>query len=50
MRASQKLLEDSSGSMVNMAISMDPLQADRVLGALDHGALAKQKEALMKGF
>ena len=35
--------------MVNMAISMDPLQANRVLGALDHDALAKQKQNLMKG-
>ena len=35
----EELIENSSNSMVNMAISMDPLQANRVLGALDQKAL-----------
>ena len=35
------MLEDSTGSMVNMAISLDPLAADKVLGAVDQKALLK---------
>jgi len=39
--SSQEFIENSSNSMVNMAISMDPLQANRVLGAIDQQALRK---------
>lgn len=44
--SSQEMIENSSNSMVNMAISMDPLQANRVLGAIDQSALQKQKDAI----
>ena len=33
--------------MVNMAISLDPLTANRMMGQVDQKALQKQKEALM---
>jgi hypothetical protein len=38
-----EMLEDSSNSMVNMAISLDPLTANRVLGKVDQKALDRQK-------
>ena len=41
------MLENSSNSMVNMAISLDPLTANRMMGQVDQKALQKQKEALM---
>ena len=37
--SSQVMLEESSNSMVNMAISLDPLTANRVLGQVDQKAL-----------
>ena len=40
------MLEDSSSSMVNMAISLDPLQANKALGALDQERMMRQKAAL----
>ena len=33
--SSHVMLDDSSNSMVNMAISMDPLDANKALGAID---------------
>ena len=42
-----EMLENSSNSMVNMAISLDPLTANRMMGQVDQKALQKQKEALM---
>ena len=40
------MLEDSSNSMVNMAISLDPLQANKALGAIDRERMNRQKAAL----
>ena len=40
------MLEDSSNSMVNMAISLDPLEANKVLGQIDQKALLRQKQAM----
>ena len=40
------MLENSSNSMVNMAISLDPLSANRMMGQVDQKALQKQKEAM----
>ena len=45
--SSHEMLENSSSSMVNMAISLDPLTANRMMGQVDQKALQKQKEALM---
>lgn len=42
----QVMLEDSSNSMVNMAISMDPLTANKALGQINQEALNRQKQAL----
>ena len=45
--SSHEMLENSSNSMVNMAISLDPLTANRMMSQVDQKALQKQKEALM---
>ena len=43
----QQLIEDSTNSaMCNMAISLDPLSAEKALGGVDRKALQKQKEAM----
>ena len=39
--SSHVLLEDSSNSMVNMAISLDPLDAQKALGRIDQEALQR---------
>ena len=44
--SSQVMLEDSSGSLVNMAISLDPLSANKALGHVDQKLLQKQKQAM----
>ena len=44
--SSQVLLEDSSGSLVNMAISLDPLSANKALGYVDQKLLQRQKQAM----
>ncbi len=44
------MLEESQNSMVNMAISLDPLTANRVLGKVDQKAMDKQKKALKQNF
>lgn len=40
------LIEQSSNSMVNMAISLDPLSAENALRKVEQEMLAKQKEAI----
>lgn len=40
------MIEDSSNSMVNMAISLDPLSAENALRRVEREILAKQKKAI----
>ena len=43
----QQLIEDSTNSaLCNMAISLDPLSAEKALGGVDRKALQKQKDAI----
>ena len=44
--SSHEMLENSSNSMVNMAISLDPLTANRMMGQVDQRALQRQKDAM----
>ena len=41
------MIEDSSNSMVNMAITMDPFSAEQKLRKMDQQILQKQKDKLL---
>ena len=45
--SNHQMIEDSSNSMVNMAITMDPFSAEQKLRKIDQMALDKQKAALL---
>ena len=42
-----QMIEDSSNSMVNMAITMDPFSAEKQLRKVDEMVLEKQRQALL---